>query len=246
MQQTRPIFNIFPGVKRVYAAEQEKKQQAQQQVASAAEATVPVASGTSTPPQQQQQPQTEEWRQTAFARYLAMALRPANKKALYGIMRSIADQRMLLAYQSELGEAFRPVSHVYFVRALYALSIGYVLADIGVNAMQDHDAGMDSARVAYRAIDLTVWHTFASMVLPTYSVHEIVKYSGMFMNKLPQLENLPQVRKWVPVFLGLFSIFGTPLAHWLDHGVTWVMDNTSRKYFAQQLYGTDTVPQHKE
>ena len=200
----------------------------------------------------QQISQTNEndpYRATAYTRYIGMLFNPAKSKIFYGILKTVTEQRALLAYASEIGESFRPATHVYFVRFLYALSIGYVVADVSQKAIEDHNSNLPNDKVAYRAVDNLLWHTFASMLLPTFTVHTIVSASGSALNKVYALEkwgnNAAVVRKWLPVTLGLATIFGTSVPHRIDDLVTAAMNASTRKWMANYL-GDKQEQHHKK
>ena len=141
-----------------------------------------------------------------------------------------------LAYASEVGESFRPVIPVGAVRSLYGLSFAYCGADIALKTMDIKKHGYGQDKVITKALDLTVWHGFASMALPAFTIHSIVKYSGKVLKQLPQVKTYPKVGLWTPVFLGLSSI--PFIIHPLDDLTTYVMDNTVRHLYKDKLINT--------
>ena len=69
-----------------------------------------------------------------------------------------------VAYASELGESFRPVFQKWAIRSLYGVSWAYVLTDITVQSYHAHDHGKEA--MFYTALDRTIFHSFASMMIP--------------------------------------------------------------------------------
>jgi fission process protein 1 len=129
-----------------------------------------------------------------------------------------------MAYASEVGESFRPLVHPMFVRFLYGLSWGYVFLDSAVRTYTVRKYGREA--MGYCFLDASIFHTFASMALPAFTIHSIVKYSGKFLKKtLPN----SRVSKFGPVVLGLGSI--PFIIHPLDHFTEFVMDRTVRKLY---------------
>lgn len=152
--------------------------------------------------------------------------------ALRSFSKILSAQRFL-AYSSEVGESFRPIIPSYALKSLYGLSIGYVLADIYEKSNNFHQEKKDKYNTMIYASDLTVWHTFASMVLPALTIHSVVKYSNKGLNKMPKLNNYPKVKLWGPVALGLASI--PFIIHPIDHAIDYIMDNTIRKLYSDKI-----------
>lgn len=147
-----------------------------------------------------------------------------------------------IAYSSDIGESFRPVSHPYLVRSAYAISWAYILGDVTIEgrkaflAHQDYilrhsphlktvsephcDATVqpDTSEAAKRNDpgQLTPWPTahvplsqdwrsitaeravfqvFASMALPAFTIHSIVKYSGRAVKDSKSVF----MRTWAPI-----------------------------------------------
>ncbi len=143
-----------------------------------------------------------------------------------------------LAYASEVGESVRPITNPAFVRFLYGLSWGYVFIDTGVKtyAMKKHG----NEAMAFCCLDTSIFHTFASMALPAFTIHSIVKYSGKFFKKTIGAES--KFSKWLPVALGLGSI--PFIIHPLDHFCEWAMDKTIRKSYGHKIPGLNGHNQH--
>jgi len=137
-----------------------------------------------------------------------------------------------LAYASEFGESMRPIAPKWFVNGMYGLSIGYVVADTAIKTYEIRDQG--SQKMLIKAGDLSLWHTFASMILPAVSIHTIVKTSGHGLNNLSKMGyKFPRWGKFLPTAFGLASI--PFIIHPLDHLTDYVMNQTIRKFY--------TIPQ---
>jgi fission process protein 1 len=141
------------------------------------------------------------------------------------------------AYTSEVGEAVRPVVPKHIVTAGYALSIAYILGDIGVKL---HDNKNEpNNKIFYKCLDLSLWHTSASLVVPAVTIHTIVagvkKIQNTLLNKnLINAKYLPvRFRKVFPTVIGLSSIFF--IIHPIDHGTDIVMDKFIRPCYSEHL-----------
>ena len=145
----------------------------------------------------------------------------------------VAAQRWM-AFASEGTEPFRPVASVWFVRLGYGLSFLYVFADIGVRAYKTHEETKSAKETAILIGDTTVFHTFASMLLPAVTIHSIVKYSGKAIQKAHFLESVPRVRQWIPTIIGLCSI--PFVIQPIDHGVLFALNNTTRRFYNLPKY----------
>ena len=70
-----------------------------------------------------------------------------------------------LAYMNEMGEAFRPITSVYFIRFLYVISWSYIFID---TAIKVYNVNKESNTVIkFTFFDTLTWHLFASMILPS-------------------------------------------------------------------------------
>jgi len=132
-----------------------------------------------------------------------------------------------LGYANEVGEAFRALMHVRWVRATYGVASAYVLADTyDKGVKQSKEPGADTSKVAIAAVDTLLWQALASVIVPGFTINRICWGAGMGLAKV-----LPGVaetaRNWMVTGLGLGVI---PLIiHPIDNGVHVVMDNTTRK-----------------
>jgi fission process protein 1 len=137
-----------------------------------------------------------------------------------------------LAYASEVGESFRPLFPLWLVRTFYGVSWAYVFVDTGVKTYEVREHGTEA--MAYKACDLFAWHSIASMALPAFSIHSMVKYSGKAIQKVSETRALPErLKKFGPTAFGLGMI--PFIIHPLDHLTDFVFDNSIRKLYAHKL-----------
>jgi len=162
---------------------------------------------------------SENSRALVYASRLAVVLRR---------LPSIMSYSRPLAYASELGESVRPLVNKSFVRFMYAVSWGYVFLDTGVKTHSVKSHGNEA--MMYSCFDTSVFHCFASMALPAFTIHSIVKYSGILIKKTLKESKLS---KFLPTALGIISI--PFIIHPLDHGTEWVMDKTIRTFYFNKV-----------
>ena len=166
----------------------------------------------------------------------------------------LVSQQRYLAYASEVGESFRPIIPKYVVNFSYAASIFYVLTDIGVRTQGMYEQKKPNKEIAIKVTDLLIWHSFASMILPAFTVHSIVKYSNkgvsMFNMIRDKDKNLIQhkcgnsfkptlemfsyrsrIQAWLPTMIALACI--PFIIHPIDHATDFVMDNSIRKLYGE-------------
>lgn len=128
----------------------------------------------------------------------------------------LAAQRYV-AYTSEIGESFRPVAHPKLVRSAYAVSWAYIGGDVfyeGYKAYLRQKLATDTqtdknlppiallprkvpAIDDYKvvAVKRAVFQTIASMGLPAFTIHTIVRYSGRAMKNFKNRT----LRTWGPI-----------------------------------------------
>lgn len=148
-----------------------------------------------------------------------------------------------VAYTSDIGESFRPVAHPNWIRAAYGVSWAYLIGDVshegykawkhnqrmlhpeteedklaavpyggkGVPAIEDYRTVM-----AQRAI----FQGLASMGLPAFTIHSIVRYSGRAMKNVKNVK----IRTWGPIGLGLAAVPALPYMfdEPVEHATEWV------------------------
>jgi len=135
-----------------------------------------------------------------------------------------------LGYANEVGEAFRALVHVRWVRLSYLVASGYVLADTQDKAGKALKGGADMTRVGVAAMDTLVWQAFASVIVPGFFINRLCAVSLYGLARaLPTVAE--SSRKWAVTGLGLGSI--PFIIHPIDNLVHKVMDNTTRKWIGQ-------------
>ncbi|KAI9817943.1 MAG: hypothetical protein M1832_004563 [Thelocarpon impressellum] len=121
-----------------------------------------------------------------------------------------------VAYTSDIGESFRPVAHPYLIRSAYAVSWAYLGGDV---AHEGYKAWVRQQRVLhpegdvapgtvpptedYRTVmaERAVFQGLASMGLPAFTIHSIVRYSG---RALKEAKNA-RIRTWGPIGVRISS-----------------------------------------
>jgi len=133
-----------------------------------------------------------------------------------------------LGYANEVGEAFRALVSVGFVRATYGVASAYVLADTADKATKmSKEKDSDSSKVALAAFDTLVWQAFASVIVPGFTINRICALSLTGLARaLPHVAE--NSRKWATTGIGLGVI--PIIIHPIDNLIHFVMDNTTRKY----------------
>ncbi|KAJ3098782.1 hypothetical protein HK100_005022 [Physocladia obscura] len=133
---------------------------------------------------------------------------PYRYLGLLGRLRTVViAQSRLLAYTSEVGEAFRPVTNQWFVKSAYAVSWAYVIGDVGLEAYKMRNHGGSDVDVARTAIERGVFQSLASMLFPAYTVHTVVHQAARFF-KAPKPSLLT---RFGPSAIGLSTIPFLPL-----------------------------------
>ena len=136
-----------------------------------------------------------------------------------------------IAYTSDIGESFRPVAHPNWIRTAYGISWLYLGGDVAhegykaylhnQNTLHPESSGKPEnpelapastgvvpaiddyrARMAERA----VFQGIASMGLPAFTIHSIVRYSGRAMKEVKNV----RLRTWGPIGLGLAAVPALP------------------------------------
>ena len=128
-----------------------------------------------------------------------------------------------MAYTSDIGESFRPIAHPYLVKGAYGVSWAYLVGDVSHEGWKaykrnqklmhpEQDQHMSAvadpqnpipAPVKIPAIEdwrsvvaqRAVFQSVASMGLPAFTIHSIVRYSG---RALKNAKNAT-LRTWGPI-----------------------------------------------
>lgn len=136
----------------------------------------------------------------------------------------------LLGYANEVGEAFRALVHVRWVKLSYAVASGYVLADTADKAGKAHKGGAELSRVGVAAMDTLVWQAFASVIVPGFFINRLCAVSLYGLARaLPAVAETR--RKWAVTGLGLGAI--PFIVHPIDNLVHAVMDRTTRRWIGK-------------
>ncbi|VDK71864.1 unnamed protein product, partial [Anisakis simplex] len=135
-------------------------------------------------------------------------------------------------YANEVGESFRALIPVNFVRLSYVVSFGYVCADTA-------DKSRKSLRLKYAseeerckavgltAIDTLLWQSFASVIVPGFTINRLCALTAKLLSVTTSLP-LP-IRKWTTTAIGLCSI--PFIVKPIDTAVEVAMDSSIRKYY---------------
>ena len=128
-----------------------------------------------------------------------------------------------IAYSSDVGEAFRPLTKPSLVRAAYAVSWAYIFTDVGYTcykSCQGRDlhssktrqdvSWIASRRLVFQLLSRYVFYTYSvyscvrplSNVLAAVTIHSVVKYSAPVFAKSRFL----RVRSIGPTVAGLLTV----------------------------------------
>lgn len=141
-----------------------------------------------------------------------------------------------VAYTSDIGESFRPIAHPKLIRAAYGISWLYLTGDVaseGWKAYKHNYNPGDSKKPKpaaptfmedYRTViaQRAIFQTLASMALPAFTIHSVVRYSGTAMAGVKNV----RVRTWGPVGLGLAVVPFLPYVfdEPVEHAVDWAFE----------------------
>lgn len=137
-----------------------------------------------------------------------------------------------LAFTSDVGEAFRPVAHPRLVTAAYAISWGYVVADVSYEGYKEYKRGGDAMDITNTVAKRTVFQSLASMALPALTIHTQVRVAATLCKKY--ISN-PFMLKWGPTGAGLILLpflpimFDHPVEHLIDRVWPWPEKNKPHK-----------------
>ncbi|GAA5930236.1 mitochondrial fission process 1 family protein [Sporobolomyces koalae] len=148
-----------------------------------------------------------------------------------------------LAYSSDVGESFRPVVNPRVVQSAYGISWLYVGGDVAYEGYkaklraQEYCPEALSQVVGLTTAKRAIFQATASMLLPSLTIHSIVKYSAMYIKKRG-IQNV-RVRQWLPSALGLGFIPALPFL--FDEPVEHVVDATFDRVH-RSLYPDENSP----
>lgn len=138
----------------------------------------------------------------------------------------------LLGYANEVGEAFRALVHVNWVRLSYGVASAYVLADTNDKSQKTaaslpKDEEGRTAKIGAAAFDTLLWQALASVIIPGFTINRICAGSLYTMARtIPQVAEVR--RKWITTGIGLGVI--PFIVHPIDSLVHYIMDETTRKW----------------
>jgi fission process protein 1 len=161
-----------------------------------------------------------------------------------------------VAYTSDIGESFRPVAHPNWVRAAYGISWAYLIGDVsheGYKAYKQNqrilapetdedrrEAEAHGKKVPaiedFRAVmaQRAVFQSIASMGLPAFTIHSIVRYSGQAFKNVKNV----RLRTWGPIGLGLAAVPALPFM--FDHPIETATEYVFHKAF-EAIGGPEAV-----
>lgn len=168
-----------------------------------------------------------------------------------------------VAYTSDIGESFRPVAHPNLVRAAYGVSWAYLIGDVSyegykarirnqriLNPQTDEDKALALAHphrtVAaiddYRTVmaQRAIFQGVASMGLPAFTIHSIVRYSGRAMKNVKNVK----LRTWGPIGLGLAAVPALPYMFDkpVEEATEWVFHRAFEAVGGPKAVGKDVEP----
>ncbi|KAK4321717.1 hypothetical protein Pmani_007514 [Petrolisthes manimaculis] len=164
--------------------------------------------------------------------YLLVSRRSWYKVIMTGVKKEVDIYRdtpiRLLGYANEVGEAFRALTPIWFVRSTYGVASCYVVADTYDKANKmSKQPGASKRAVTHAALDTLVWQALASVMVPGFTINRVCAGSLVALARV--VPKLPlNTRKWITTAVGLGCI--PFIVHPIDTGVHYVMDNTMRKY----------------
>ncbi|KAG9124764.1 hypothetical protein FRC07_010306 [Ceratobasidium sp. 392] len=140
-----------------------------------------------------------------------------------------------VAYTSDIGEAFRPVVPPAIVTAAYGVSWAYLAGDVGYETYKARRQGpspieaanfSEPTRLTILATQRAVFQSIASMALPAFTIHTIVRQATKaFVN----VKNI-RIKAWGPTFTGLAVVpllpymFDHPVEHATETAFDWVRE----------------------
>ena len=162
-----------------------------------------------------------------------------------------------VAYTSDIGESFRPVAHPWLVRSAYGISWAYLIGDVsheGYKAYMrnqrlrgslndEHKNAVANQEVVkpeyipaiedFRSImaQRAVFQSIASMGLPAFTIHSIVRYSGQFLKNAKNTK----IRTWGPIGVsGMGFSEDEALLTWL---IAWPSGGSCAAVYVRQTGG---------
>ncbi|KPM45329.1 hypothetical protein AK830_g1131 [Neonectria ditissima] len=174
-----------------------------------------------------------------------------------------------VAYTSDIGESFRPVAHPNWVRAAYGVSWAYLIGDVSYEGYKSYlhnqrvrnpevqltpreeklaglpagatQPGVVSPLDDYRTVMVqrALFQGLASMGLPAFTIHSVVRYSGRAMKDMKN----KTIRTWAPIGLGLAVVpflprmFDEPV----ENAVEWAFHKGFEAFGGKEYVGNSPV-----
>ncbi|KAF8607642.1 hypothetical protein BDV93DRAFT_519667 [Ceratobasidium sp. AG-I] len=145
-----------------------------------------------------------------------------------------------VAYTSDIGEAFRPVVPPAIVTAAYGISWAYLAGDVGYETYKAKRQGPNAVeaanfseptRLGMVATQRAVFQSLASMALPAFTIHTVVRQSA---KAFVGVKNI-RVKAWGPTVTGLAVVpflpylFDHPVEHATDRVFDWIKEQVVRE-----------------
>ncbi|KAG0369947.1 mitochondrial 18 KDa protein-domain-containing protein [Gamsiella multidivaricata] len=143
------------------------------------------------------------------ARYLAYLARYKN---LF-----VASSRYL-AYSSDVGEAFRPVTTPLFVNAMYGVSFAYVGFDVAYEGYKAKMAGAPNDAVGMTVLKRGIFQGLASLLMPAITIHTVVHQSAKIFKNSANVT----LKRWGPTAIGICVVPALPIM--FDHPIETAVD----------------------
>ncbi|KAF9915127.1 hypothetical protein BX616_006840 [Lobosporangium transversale] len=149
---------------------------------------------------------------------------PARYLAYLGRYRNlfIASSRYL-AYSSDVGEAFRPVTSPFFVNAMYGVSFAYVGFDVAYEGYKAKIAGAPTDVVGMTVLKRGIFQGLASLLMPAITIHTVVHQSARLFKNSANIT----LKKWGPTAIGLCVVPALPIM--FDHPIETAVDKVFEK-----------------
>jgi hypothetical protein len=136
-----------------------------------------------------------------------------------------------MAYSNEIGESFRYVTHPWFVASTYVFAGIYIMGDTAIKV--GHQMGNDmkfNKMAQYQLIDTSLFHIFASMVIPSVTIHTAVKMTKTICNSMNTSYRTSRIAPIV-VGLGMIPLIVGPI----DHSVEYLLDTYVRPLYPMDV-----------
>ena len=158
--------------------------------------------------------------------------------AISRVMRTLASFR-LASYASDVGEATRGALPNIFINAMYGITFGYIGLDLYLKYNDNKfkllsQPKSETSNTLINPTPLqkymgyhTLWHTQASLLFPTVTIHTIVSTTRKAINHMPNIS--PLGKRLMPAGIALMAI--PFLIQPLDCLADKIMANTYCKYF---------------